>query len=737
MKRPAHSILHYVLPVGVLLLGAYPTRVSAVSPPSVNQPMPLHVRQAQEAISPSYGSNKIAQRVRTAALENNAWGGPGIPGVAAATPVSHQIPVLLGNYSNVSHLFSAVGYGGLFNATAPGSRTVRGYYEEVSGGQYTLWGYASGPYTAPQTQAYYVNGDNGFGSDFPTNAGGFVRAIVSNADTNTTVSFPSAGVNFGLFDNDGPDNIPNSGDDDGYVDGVFVIVPDGDASDGDADNMWGHQWNLQSSTGSEYTTNDAAFNGGFIKVKEYVVVGGEKGDGNLNVIKPIGLYCHEWGHVLGLPDLYDTDNSSLGVGTWCVMGLGSWGVNWNNTSDTLPVHMSAWCKADLGWVVPTVVTSLDSVGFVAGDVRKLYAEAYQGGEYFLVEMRDSSGSSFDHMLPAEGLLVWHCNDDVFYDNGDDNYRVVDLEEADGLNEIDSKTDWMDAGDMYPWGSGTFNNTSNPNSKDVFGSATNVSVNAYAMGPGPTIYAELVPRGDSGFTVSYQTHAWISGWGFATAQADYGAVRFIAPQAGDLVEVLIGSFAATPQSYSVRIYDDMVGGTPTGLQSTTGGSIPSYNTPRYHRAVLSSSHTLAAADTFLVDVGWLFDTYAVPMIYRTPSSGQSYWSDVGTASSYVNYTDKDVAVRARLKFSATFICPVAKTGDVNIDGAYTSADIISLVNFVFKSGAAPLPCQASGDVNCSSSVTSADIIHLVNHVFKGGPAPCDVCPDIQSGSWSCP
>jgi hypothetical protein len=67
-----------------------------------------------------------------------------------------------------------------------------------------------------------------------------------------------------------------------------------------------------------------------------------------------------------------------------------------------------------------------------------------------------------------------------------------------------------------------------------------------------------------------------------------------------------------------------------------------------------------------------------------------------------------------------------TGDVNVSGSLTSADIIYLVNHVFKGGPAPLPVKESGDVNCSKSLTSADIIHLVNYVFKSGAAPCDVC-----------
>lgn len=82
------------------------------------------------------------------------------------------------------------------------------------------------------------------------------------------------------------------------------------------------------------------------------------------------------------------------------------------------------------------------------------------------------------------------------------------------------------------------------------------------------------------------------------------------------------------------------------------------------------------------------------------------------------------------------CLVVLTGDVNVDGTVTSSDIIKEVNYVFKSGALPLPCVAAGDADCSGSVTSSDIIRLVNYTFKGGLAPCDVCT-IVPGSWNCP
>ncbi len=75
-----------------------------------------------------------------------------------------------------------------------------------------------------------------------------------------------------------------------------------------------------------------------------------------------------------------------------------------------------------------------------------------------------------------------------------------------------------------------------------------------------------------------------------------------------------------------------------------------------------------------------------------------------------------------KYFSYFTGPQYMLGDVNESGAITSADIVVLVNYVFKGGPAPIPVWEAGDVNLTGAITSADIIFLVNYVFKGGPAP---------------
>ncbi|MDI6787025.1 MAG: M6 family metalloprotease domain-containing protein [Planctomycetota bacterium] len=203
----------------------------------------------------------------------------------------------------------------------------------------------------------------------------------------------------------------------------------------------------------------------------------------------IGVICHELVHDFvrggedeGVPDLYDTDNSSYGVGAWCVMGYGSY--NGGTTVSTLgssPAHPCAWYKSYLGWLTPTVITtSVTSLSIprvwdtTSPDrgVRQLLPnpggpELGGTGEYFLIENRQRVG--YDAALPggasASGLLIYHIDETQLFNNNDAR-RLVDLEEADGLNQLDTRTNTGDAGDPYPGSTvnRTFNISSNPNNR---------------------------------------------------------------------------------------------------------------------------------------------------------------------------------------------------------------------------------------------------------------------------------
>ncbi|MGB8167135.1 MAG: M6 family metalloprotease domain-containing protein [Chthoniobacteraceae bacterium] len=118
----------------------------------------------------------------------------------------------------------------------------------------------------------------------------------------------------------------------------------------------------------------------------------------------ISVFCHEFGHMLGLPDLYARPENpgSEGVGVWCLMS--------NNRGGGQPQHPSAWCKEQLGWLKPAIIDPTVPQKLVLAPVEGSTDECFKiplrpdGAEYLLLENRRRTG--FDASLPAEGLLIW-------------------------------------------------------------------------------------------------------------------------------------------------------------------------------------------------------------------------------------------------------------------------------------------------------------------------------------------
>ncbi len=217
-------------------------------------------------------------------------------------------------------------------------RTMTQFYSEISYGDLNLTGTVYGWTQLPSTNAFYAGAGacNGL-----CGTGNMDNLIIS------TMSLNDGAVDFSNYDNDGPDGLPDSGDDDGYVDVVAFVHPEQGAECGVNGNIWSHRFALSGWTGSPYITNDARTGGGFIRVDDYVIMPAYNCGGA--TIIDIGVFCHEFGHAFGLPDLYDTNGGSEGVGHWCLMGSGNWNTPLN------PAHMSAWSKNQLGWSDVTVV----------------------------------------------------------------------------------------------------------------------------------------------------------------------------------------------------------------------------------------------------------------------------------------------------------------------------------------------------------------------------------------------
>ena len=408
---------------------------------------------------------------------------------------AYLVPVIPIAFSNVPPPFPAQQYQAVLFANTPAGApySVRSYYTEASRGLLTLDGAVLDWTIADSTDLYYEDGCNGIGVLNNCPHGGFrlgelLLEGVARHDDGT--------LDWGAFDNDGPDGMPNSGDDDGVVDFVVFLQPEEDGACGTS-NLWAHRYDLAVwNGGSGYVTQsprrDAAgqpIPGSFIQIRDYTLqsaVGGSDAC-SPGVIMPIGTVAHETGHAFGLPDLYDTNlraNPTQGVGEWSIMGSG------NYTQPYSPGRFDAWSLVELGWVVVDTLRQDGSVtlGPVATADTVLYAGVPGTDEYFLFEDREALQSDTAQLNPfcqfrsrscakGPGLLIWHIDQGQIDAHGfrQDN-RVnsgpihgVALVQADGLNElrIPGGKDRGDPGDPWPGSTGAtvFSPTTNPAALD--------------------------------------------------------------------------------------------------------------------------------------------------------------------------------------------------------------------------------------------------------------------------------
>ncbi len=377
-----------------------------------------------------------------------------------SAPVTGTRPalVLLVDYSDRTHnslstpsLYSTM----LFSVgTYPAPGSMRDFYRAASFASYDISpaGVDAAWRQVSHAHNYYANADGVAGSDddygwgtYPQNAQGLVANAVAAA--NPYVNFASFAVG-------------------GVVQGLFVIHqgPGGEVS-GDPSDIWSHQWSLN----AHAVTVDGVIVDDYSMEPEYVYAPGDS---------TIGVFCHEYGHVIGLPDLYDTDYTSAGLGAWSLMSFGSWNGHGASSDGSSPAYPDAYCRAQLGWITPQVPTttvpgaSLPQVEDTP-TVYKLWTGGAASSEYFLLENRQLV--SFDKDLPGSGLLLYHVDETA--DQTNDWRPLVLLEQADGYSDLQYYYNLGDTGDPYPGSSGNRSATAstNPSTLSYAGGDTQVSV----------------------------------------------------------------------------------------------------------------------------------------------------------------------------------------------------------------------------------------------------------------------
>ncbi|MCP4569819.1 MAG: M6 family metalloprotease domain-containing protein [FCB group bacterium] len=337
----------------------------------------------------------------------------------------------------------------LFSEGLNPTGSMREFYQANSYGNYTIDGYVTKWYRAAQNHHYY-DGVLADGEFYSYDAADLAEEAIHAADDD---------IMFDDFDN-------NS---DGYIDAVIIIhAGTGYEESGISTEIHSHS--------NSFSGLGVAVDGVFIR--GYTIQPEETYHGK--DMNAIGVFCHEWGHVLGLPDLYDVDGSSAGIGNWGLMGSGNY-----NGSSRLPSHFTAWSKKELGWLTLTNVdANMTGVSIPAVEYNpvayRLKKDGNSGGlEYWIVENRQQTAS--DSGLPAGGLIVYHINDgisclDNWCNSNDWNPRVF-VEQADGRYDLQYNNNRGDAGDVFPAGGvyTEFHDRTTPNSKYVDLSSSEVAL----------------------------------------------------------------------------------------------------------------------------------------------------------------------------------------------------------------------------------------------------------------------
>jgi M6 family metalloprotease-like protein len=276
--------------------------------------------------------------------------------------------------------------------------SLNDYYQEVSYGVYSVSGTVIDWTTAPQTYSYYCDGQKGLGT-YPKNSQGLVRDMVTKIDSQ---------VDFSQYDTDG----------DGKVDCVTIVF-EGKAS-GSSNEFWPHAWAL----------NTYAITLDGVTIYRFNINNEQTDTGNM---EPVGVFCHEYGHVLGAPDMYDYDSGDYKVWDddnrpvryWCLMAAGNYGYSSTGVRKAGPTHMSGFIRNYyMGWITPTTITSdgtysVNDIG--TNSSGSLYKIPINGSskEYFLIENRyPGSSAQFDKKdgyngnALDSGLIIMHIDESM-------------------------------------------------------------------------------------------------------------------------------------------------------------------------------------------------------------------------------------------------------------------------------------------------------------------------------------
>ncbi len=269
--------------------------------------------------------------------------------------------------------------------------SARKYFSDQSNGQYAPEFDVFGPVVLPHDHSYYGRNDT-YGND--ENPQQMIIDACRLADT-------QCGADFSLYDSDN----------DGVIDFVYVIY----AGYGEnvygvpSTTIWPHSWAVYSGEDGLSVMLDN-------KMLFTYACSAELGGNSGKTRCGIGTLCHEFSHVLGLPDFYDTEyganyRNDMLPGQWDIMSSGS-----HNEDGRYPCNYTVYEKACFGWATPQLLNTRSHVTLPA-DGQTYYYITKTGQEastespdtIYYIENRQNTG--WDYGLPGHGMMVWR----VVYD----------------------------------------------------------------------------------------------------------------------------------------------------------------------------------------------------------------------------------------------------------------------------------------------------------------------------------
>lgn len=312
-----------------------------------------------------------------------------------------------------------------FTASNGANGSARDFFVASSDGKFQPTFDVYGPVKINYSQRAFGEGDNTYEPNLAT----IIREAVKQLDDS---------VDFKQYDHDG----------DGYIDNIYFFYAGyGEADSYKSNTIWPHSYSWDELVSYGYATKSLTVDGK--KMGSYAC------SQEINGSTPsypvgIGTITHEFGHVIGLPDLYDIyyGTTTFTPGEYDAMDGGSY----NNNQNTPPTF-SAYERGELGWLDYTVLEEGTDTVSLLPDVKDsnmayvVPVEGTNGREFFVLENRQQKG--WDEYIPGHGMLMWHIDIDTLAweqntVNTKGSHQRIDIVEADNR-----RTSGSVAADPFP------------------------------------------------------------------------------------------------------------------------------------------------------------------------------------------------------------------------------------------------------------------------------------------------